>query len=646
MSDNIYETLKQAKTRYRLKTLLLPNGDDSFEKRLKNMIQKYEKKENDIISKILLQHDQSSYYEFIITTPIEKIKFLSEFFFPEVWGLKNKKSMELTDEQCFWLVLSSKNFIKYFGSEMNQGDALTGRGELGKVLSTLNISNLWDDSKLNKKTKINILDKEGTELVNTIMKDIKDNDKLYNLIIPTDKGMGIQVEGDIDYTLTQQEFNYQKPIQIHYTIETDEVIQDQNEFATLVATGFDNKFRQNVSRERAFKIRIRIDKETRILARFNASNVQNAQTKETYESIYETNRKEAMKQEKSLIKEYTRMTVVVPKGITSETYKNVNGKNFLQWIRARIGLTLSADEISIIEETLRQKQKQKQIEQCDVVLKKLSKEYWNIFKKAVSESLVRLLSEKQLNFPNLNLEISQQNTLDIVKKAEVYFTNHANDIWDESKQLGFEHFCFMFWALQSQIGTIGELIALHQFSVQKVFSNIKSQGQNQQTVNGKNIGFSFQDVITDKGGLNIKHYLSSELNIYNFSIGLQREISLLKYFPEKTVKKLQILDRYSVKGNASQSYLEQNQDEISTILKYYEPELLRMVSTNFDINNENTFNLFYVFSNIVVPCSYILTKLLEREKNPINFSDFTNPENFVKHTTRFSYSGWTFNESF
>ena len=648
----IRKILRQSKYEDGIKNILLPNYNDSFTERLEKMIQEYTKKEDDIIfGEILRQHGQSSYNELVpLNTQIDKIKFLSKLFFPEVWGLKNGEYKELNDEQCFWLILSSQNFIKWFGSKLDQGDRLQKK-MLGRALGLLTEKKEWNE-KLNKydtkyeyKVADSILGEEGKNIVNEIMNDIDKYNRLDDL---SDDGQEKTLSNEIKYTFKNDKIKknvVNKDIMIAYKIETDEGIKTIEEFDKLIRTGFGDAFKstsQSITRQKAFKITVTIDEKNFVLARFETKGAEDIKYKEIYKNTaikVKDSMKENNKNER--INSFSRMSIKIPEGISSNKYKKINGKNFLHWIRSKIGIDLSDKDIKIIENTLKENQQEGQ--DAKTVLNELSEEYWTIFKKAVDATLEKMLSEQALIFPALNLQINIQNN-NYVKKAQTYFSNNSDAIRQESKDLGFEHFCFMFWALQSQIGTIGELVALHQFNIHNILGNIKSQGQNQQIINGKNAGLSFQDAITDKGGLNIKHYLSSELNIYNFSIGLQRTSSLLKYFPKKTVENLQLLDRYSATdGN---SYLQQNKDEISIILKYYEPELLRMVSSNFDINNENTFNLFYVFSNIVIPCSYILTKLLERKTNPIYFSDFTDPNNFVKHTTRFNYSGWTFNESF
>lgn len=219
------------------------------------------------------------------------------------------------------------------------------------------------------------------------------------------------------------------------------------------------------------------------------------------------------------------------------------------------------------------------------------------------------------NIINLSLGIKKYTiTKEQIKMAYNYINSKKGkyELYKLLKVSDSLHFLGYLYNYNIQSGTIGELLAIKNF---KIF-NSKSTGQIHDTnEEGKSLGQSFEDIKTDFGGVNIKHYMSQDFptNLYEGSWSLESDY-LKKYISNE-------LQKILIYFNVNAPYFE---EEIGSI-----KDILLILNENFPYFyrllriNDNKQNVFYQINNLIIPSSLILEEFIKK-KTMVSFFTFEN----------------------
>ena len=314
----------------------------------------------------------------------------------------------------------------------------------------------------------------------------------------------------------------------------------------------------------------------------------------------------------------------------------------------------------------------KRIEAFEELHKKIGnveRSYYNIFCKAIYASIYSLSKDKN-NEDDIILQLGHNRTCTIKKKQ----INQALSFFARYKKKNFYnlliysesiHFLGNLYSYQTQLGTIGELLAIKNFSLNGF--KAKSQGQNYDKIiineKEKSLGESFQDITVKYGkinfGVNVKHFLSnqsSNIKLYqkmDQNIYLLNSNALVKYMNQEDWELANYL-------NINAPYINKRfktSEELEKIFNKYIPQFLRMIGSPLLENNSE--NLFYQLNNLIIPSSILLDKMIESvekrsffkfdniNKKTFQYKDIKN-NNFVseclnqKVSTKVVFQGFTY----
>lgn len=531
--------------------------------------------------------------------------------FNQSYGKTYENEGNLTDEDYFWIILSSVNFMDAFGANSSDTDKVYRERILNGIKEYLGVENDNSDD-FNKE----VYEKEGffQALFNDNMSDITIGKYTYSLKKTKDNIREI--------TIKNNEKNGDET-----TFEVSFLTGRGNPIENLFEDECENNFKdalKKINRDKGYGgLQIQFGEKKPILFLEEADKGGKNKKRQNIQ----------LKAEVSLSKEIEEKAREIEKnGINGKQFKfttanNEEVKNFLSWYYRNKKKGIDKSNFSQIKkEAFRKLEKE---------IGDVENKYYKVFCNAIQKSIKYIESNIENN-KGLNLKLGHQKTFQIKKeeidKALTFFSKYRKKDFKilliNSESI---HFLGNLYSYNAQLGTIGELLAIKNFS--KWSKATKSQGQTNDIgkVDGTevNLGESFQDVLVQKGelnfGINVKHFLSNQSTIINLYSDTKKNTynlnsqALYKYMSIKDWREVNYL-------NINTPYFKKSaniEQELEYIFNNYLPEFLRMIGSPI-LENESK-NLFYQLNNLIVPASILLGKIEEKIKESNNsFFSFQN----------------------
>lgn len=499
---------------------------------------------------------------------------------------KIEKGQELNEYDCFWFILSSKQFLDVFGS--SEGLFQVYRTNIIKIIEKYGV-NLGGTSEVNKKKL------EGEQVFNKLLVNAKYREEIiresnktileiYFETAPNLKGKSKKIEynGELKAELSPDFFR-------KWFIEQAQKAQNEGYFI----------YNEKGVKKTQIQLVMKVEKEDK-----NGDLVQNIQRTTVAVASEGTKREQIFsitEKNSDIFKEIKEATEKT--GYKFKTAQKIPVKDYLAWAYRALkdGRYEKSDTLEA-----------NSFKEMALDLGKVEKKYFLTFCKAISETFKKMEDE---NIINLSLGIKKYTiTKEQIKMAYNYINSKKGkyELYKLLKVSDSLHFLGYLYNYNIQSGTIGELLAIKNF---KIF-NSKSTGQIHDTnEEGKSLGQSFEDIKTDFGGVNIKHYMSQDFptNLYEGSWSLESDY-LKKYISNE-------LQKILIYFNVNAPYFE---EEIGSI-----KDILLILNENFPYFyrllriNDNKQNVFYQINNLIIPSSLILEEFIKK-KTMVSFFTFEN----------------------
>lgn len=559
---------------------------------------------------------------------VEKIHLWTKIFNLSYEKTYEEEEPNLTDEDCFWITLSSVNFMDAFGANSSNNDTLYRhriRDAITEYLRNINNNNSnnnnnnnfnkgWDD--------VDELDKAGFF------------QKLFS-----NKEDKITI-GNYTYTFLPSSDNSSKEVDIRSKKNKRKI---EHNFKISFFSSSNETTSAEILQEECKKNFKEVIKEVNRSRGYGGLGIQIGNSINNSESaklflIESGDKDREEKRGNIMIKMEEELSSYIEneaKGIEKNEnikFTTANGdevRNFLSWYYRTSKKGTYND--STTEKGLAFQELQRKIGDVE-------KSYYNIFCKAIYKSIESLGKDKN-DKDGIILQLGHQKTFNIKKqginRALGFFTRYKKkkfyDLLFYSESI---HFLGNLYSYQAQLGTIGELLAVKNFSSRGF--EAKSQGQNYDKIDfhgkQKSLGESFQDITVKykkiNFGVNVKHFLSDQSN----DIKLYKKIdqnryslnsdALIKYMNEEDYEFVNYL-------NINAPYIEKvfdtkikTSEELEKIFNKYVSQFLRM--TGSPLLEKKSENLFYQLNNLIIPSSILLDKIIKSIEKKNFFFKFEN----------------------
>lgn len=537
----------------------------------------FKNKEKDIIDELKRKEVIKQNFDYNSLTDKEKIID----FWTKVFDQRQKKmnnGEEMNEEDCFWLILSSKQFLDIFGS--SEGIFQVYRTNIIKILQKYGVD-LGGTSEKNKKYL------ENQNYFNNLLTDAKFRQDIINdnnnaildiyFEIPTQKGE-IKVEGEVEAEMKPDYFK-------NFLIK---------EAQNALESGYFTSEKKGVKKTQV-KLAIKVkkkDKKGKEIEEIQRTTIATVSEGTKREQVFSTTEKNS-----KIFKEI--QEAAESTGYNFKTAEKKDVKDYLAW--AYRVLKDGRYDGKNSEEA-------KKFREMSLDLIKVEERYFQTFCKAIAKTFEKM---EENNIVNLSLGIKKYIiSKEQIEKAYNYISYKGKyELFKLLKKSESLHFLGYLYRYEIQSGTIGELLAIKNF---KDFEP-KSTGQSLDTnKEGKSLGQAFEDVNTSLGGINVKHYMSQDFpaNLYGGSWSL--ESNYLEKYISKDLQELLIY------FNINAPYFGEKIDnikEILIILNKNFPYFYRLLRIN---DNKN--NIFYQINNLIIPSSLILEEFIDKSSNTSFFT--------------------------